>query len=81
MRTPDLAARGVYSGGKRRVRFDVVGEGNAKRLLPNVEEQPLSPGCEPFATRWQSFVNWAVGKPPIRVKCILVEESGHEFPG
>src|SRR5215204_2551573 len=32
-----LAAQGVYGGGKRPFGFDVVGEGKAKRLVPNVE--------------------------------------------
>src|SRR5918993_5260499 len=50
-----LASQGVYGGGKRPFGFDVVGEGKAKRLVPNVEEQAVVARMRTLRDQGQSF--------------------------
>jgi DNA invertase Pin-like site-specific DNA recombinase len=68
-----LAAQGVYGGGKRPFGFDVVGEGKAKRLVPNAEEQAVVARMRALRDQKQSFhrIGAAVGKPAMTVKRIL----------
>jgi len=76
-----LAAQGVYGGGKRPFGFDVVGEGKAKRLVPNVEEQAVVARMQTLRAEGQSFhrIGAAVGKPAMTVKRILDRVA--DYPG
>jgi len=73
-----LAASGVYGGGKRPFGFDVVGEGKAKRLVPNVEEQAVVARMRTLRDEGQSFhrIGATVGKPAMTVKRILARVAG-----
>jgi putative DNA-invertase from lambdoid prophage Rac len=73
-----LAAQGVYGGGKRPFGFDVVGEGKAKRLVPNAEEQAVVVRMRTLRDKGQSFhrIGAAVGKSAMTVKRILDRVAG-----
>jgi putative DNA-invertase from lambdoid prophage Rac len=73
-----LAGQGVYGGGKRPFGFDVVGEGKAKRLVPNAEEQAVVARMRALRDKGESFhrIGAAVGKPAMTVKRILDRFAG-----
>jgi DNA invertase Pin-like site-specific DNA recombinase len=68
-----LAQQGLYSGGKRPFGFDIVGEGKARRLVENADEQGVIAEMRKLRGRGESFhkIAAAVGMQPMSVKRIL----------
>ena len=68
-----LAAAGLYNGGKRPFGFDLVVDGNATRLVPNVAETAVIECMKAMRAAGSTYrdIGAATGHGPMSVKRIL----------
>jgi putative DNA-invertase from lambdoid prophage Rac len=68
-----LAAQNIYGGGKRQFGFDIVEDGDEKRLVPNEAEQAVLAEMKAMRQAGATYRNIAAGtgQQPMTVKRIL----------
>lgn len=73
MLSAHLAAQGIYGGGKRQFGFDIVEDGDQKRLVPNAAEQAVLAPDEGHGQAGATYcdIAAATGRQPMTAKRIL----------